>query len=47
MRSAGAFMTDYKLSPYDAGVLVAERESADFFEGSGEEAATARRRRIG
>ena len=26
------FMKDYKLSPYDAGVLVAERESADFFE---------------
>ena len=26
------FMSDYKLSAYDAGVLVAERESADFFE---------------
>jgi len=26
------FMTDYGLSPYDAGVLVAERETADFFE---------------
>jgi aspartyl-tRNA(Asn)/glutamyl-tRNA(Gln) amidotransferase subunit B len=26
------FMRDYKLSAYDAGVLVAERESADFFE---------------
>jgi aspartyl-tRNA(Asn)/glutamyl-tRNA(Gln) amidotransferase subunit B len=26
------FMRDYKLSPYDAGVLVADRESADFFE---------------
>jgi aspartyl-tRNA(Asn)/glutamyl-tRNA(Gln) amidotransferase subunit B len=26
------FMAEYKLSPYDAGVLVAERESADFFE---------------
>jgi aspartyl-tRNA(Asn)/glutamyl-tRNA(Gln) amidotransferase subunit B len=26
------FMADYKLSPYDAGVLVAEREGADFFE---------------
>ena len=26
------FVRDYKLSPYDAGVLVAERESADFFE---------------
>ena len=25
-------MRDYKLSAYDAGVLVAERESADFFE---------------
>ncbi len=26
------FVRDYKLSPYDAGVLVAEREQADFFE---------------
>jgi aspartyl-tRNA(Asn)/glutamyl-tRNA(Gln) amidotransferase subunit B len=26
------FIRDYKLSAYDAGVLVAERESADFFE---------------
>ncbi len=26
------FMADYGLSPYDAGVLVAERSSADFFE---------------
>ncbi len=26
------FTRDYKLSPYDAGVLVAERETADFFE---------------
>nr|ALS89579.1 gatB: aspartyl/glutamyl-tRNA(Asn/Gln) amidotransferase, B [uncultured bacterium] len=26
------FMGDYKLSAYDAGVLVAERESADFFD---------------
>ena len=26
------FVKDYKLSPYDAGVLVAERDSADFFE---------------
>jgi aspartyl-tRNA(Asn)/glutamyl-tRNA(Gln) amidotransferase subunit B len=26
------FMRDYKLSAYDAGVLVAERESADYFE---------------
>ncbi len=26
------FMADYGLSPYDAGVLVAERETADFFE---------------
>src|SRR5262245_6900486 len=26
------FMKDYGLSPYDAGVLTAERESADFFE---------------
>ena len=26
------FMSDYGLSAYDAGVLVAERESADFFE---------------
>src|SRR5215210_1832492 len=26
------FMADYGLSPYDAGVLVAERASADFFE---------------
>ena len=27
------FIKDFALSPYDAGVLVAERESADFFEG--------------
>jgi len=27
------FMRDYGLSGYDAGVLVAERETADFFEG--------------
>jgi aspartyl-tRNA(Asn)/glutamyl-tRNA(Gln) amidotransferase subunit B len=26
------FVADYKLSPYDAGVLVAEQEQADFFE---------------
>jgi aspartyl-tRNA(Asn)/glutamyl-tRNA(Gln) amidotransferase subunit B len=26
------FLRDYKLSPYDAGVLVAERETAEFFE---------------
>jgi aspartyl-tRNA(Asn)/glutamyl-tRNA(Gln) amidotransferase subunit B len=26
------FIKDFSLSPYDAGVLVAERESADFFE---------------
>jgi aspartyl-tRNA(Asn)/glutamyl-tRNA(Gln) amidotransferase subunit B len=26
------FMSDYKLSAYDAGVLTAERENADFFE---------------
>ncbi len=26
------FMADYRLSPYDAAVLVAERETADFFE---------------
>jgi aspartyl-tRNA(Asn)/glutamyl-tRNA(Gln) amidotransferase subunit B len=26
------FMADYKLSAYDAGVVVAERENADFFE---------------
>jgi aspartyl-tRNA(Asn)/glutamyl-tRNA(Gln) amidotransferase subunit B len=26
------FVADYGLSPYDAGVLVAERESADFYE---------------
>jgi aspartyl-tRNA(Asn)/glutamyl-tRNA(Gln) amidotransferase subunit B len=26
------FMREYKLSPYDAGVLTAERESAEFFE---------------
>jgi aspartyl-tRNA(Asn)/glutamyl-tRNA(Gln) amidotransferase subunit B len=26
------FLADYGLSPYDAGVLVAERETADFFE---------------
>ena len=28
----GRFMRDYKLSAYDADLLVAERESADFFE---------------
>ncbi|MFO0474285.1 MAG: Asp-tRNA(Asn)/Glu-tRNA(Gln) amidotransferase subunit GatB [Alphaproteobacteria bacterium] len=28
----GRFMKDYGLNAYDAGVLVAERESADFFE---------------
>jgi aspartyl-tRNA(Asn)/glutamyl-tRNA(Gln) amidotransferase subunit B len=28
----GRFMRDYGLSGYDAGVLVAERETADFFE---------------
>lgn len=27
------FVAEYGLSPYDAGVLVAERESAEFFEG--------------
>ena len=32
------FMRDYKLSAYDAGVLVAERESADFFEACGRRA---------
>ena len=26
------FIADFGLSPYDAGVLVAERESADFYE---------------
>ena len=26
------FMRDFALSPYDAGVLVAERETADYFE---------------
>ena len=26
------FIADYGLSPYDAGVLVAERASADYFE---------------
>jgi aspartyl-tRNA(Asn)/glutamyl-tRNA(Gln) amidotransferase subunit B len=28
----GRFIAEFSLSPYDAGVLVAERESADFFE---------------
>jgi aspartyl-tRNA(Asn)/glutamyl-tRNA(Gln) amidotransferase subunit B len=28
----GRFMRDYGLSPYDAGVIVAERELADYFE---------------
>jgi aspartyl-tRNA(Asn)/glutamyl-tRNA(Gln) amidotransferase subunit B len=28
----GRFVADFGLSPYDAGVLVAERESADFYE---------------
>ncbi|MGA2058271.1 MAG: Asp-tRNA(Asn)/Glu-tRNA(Gln) amidotransferase subunit GatB [Bradyrhizobium sp.] len=28
----GRFIAEFALSPYDAGVLVAERESADFFE---------------
>ena len=37
------FMKDYGLSAYDAGVLVAERESADFFEAvaSGRDSKTA------
>jgi aspartyl-tRNA(Asn)/glutamyl-tRNA(Gln) amidotransferase subunit B len=26
------FMADYELSPYDAGILVAEKETADFYE---------------
>ena len=30
------FMRDFKLSAYDADVLVAERESADFFEARGQ-----------
>ena len=33
-------MSDYGLSAYDAGVLVAESESADFFEAVAERAAT-------
>jgi aspartyl-tRNA(Asn)/glutamyl-tRNA(Gln) amidotransferase subunit B len=28
----GRFIAEFSLSPYDAGVLVAERESADFYE---------------
>ena len=28
----GRFISDYKLSPYDASVLVAEKESAEYFE---------------
>jgi aspartyl-tRNA(Asn)/glutamyl-tRNA(Gln) amidotransferase subunit B len=31
-REEGALRADYGLSPYDAGVLVAERAAADFFE---------------
>src|SRR5580698_4418928 len=31
-RKKARFIADFSLSPYDAGVLVAERESADFFE---------------
>ena len=37
------FMRDYKLSAYDAGVLVAERESADFFEAVAKEGAETRK----
>ena len=32
MRRKQKFIKDFALTPYDAGVLVAERESADFFE---------------
>ena len=35
-------MRDYGLSAYDAGVLVAERETADFFEAVAKAAATPR-----
>ena len=41
------FMADYGLSPYDASILVAERETADFFEDAvkhGGASATRRRR---
>ena len=31
-RKKARFIAEFSLSPYDAGVLVAERESADFFE---------------
>ncbi|HTB00935.1 MAG TPA: Asp-tRNA(Asn)/Glu-tRNA(Gln) amidotransferase subunit GatB [Bradyrhizobium sp.] len=31
-RKKARFIADFSLSPYDAGVLVTERESADFFE---------------
>ena len=31
-RKKARFMRDFALSPYDAGVLVSERETADFFE---------------
>ena len=41
------FVAAYGLSPYDAGVLVAERASADYFEAVAARDATARPRRTG
>jgi aspartyl-tRNA(Asn)/glutamyl-tRNA(Gln) amidotransferase subunit B len=36
------FIADYGLSPYDAGILVAERETADFFEATARHGGVAR-----
>ena len=41
------FMSDYGLSHYDAGVLVAEKDKAEFFESVVRESQTARRPRTG
>ena len=41
------FIADYGLSPYDADVLIAEQEAADYFESGGRRAATPSRRRTG
>ncbi len=42
-----ASCSDYKLSAYDAGVLVAERESAEFFEAVGQGARRQDGRQLG
>ena len=41
------FMRDYELSAYDADVLVAERETADYFEAVGQGARRQGRRQLG